>query len=183
MLGSSFFDALIHIVAESAPFLLLGFAAAGSLAEWTRYTNHLESEKASGKATVDAPDADDFLRSVSATGGVGTAARLRSARSMFNPEELEYIVAAAPGMQDTQTASLVLAELSPGILDRPATVDLLFSLLDHRELGATAALLLAGSGSEAVFERLAELASGGNDLDAKRAALAIETFQPTGYQQ
>lgn len=165
------------------PLFNIRAAAAGSLAEWTRYTNHLESEKASGKITVDAPDADDFLRSISTTGDAGTAARLRSARSMFNPEELETIVAAAPGMQDTHTASLVLAELSPGILNRPATVDLLFSLLGHRELGATAALLLAGSGSEAVFERLAELATGSNDLDAKRAALAIETFQTKGYQQ
>lgn len=165
------------------PLFNIRAAAAGSLAEWTRYTNHLEVEKAPGKTTVDAPDADDFLRSVSATAGIGTAARLRSARSMFNPEELEYIVAATPGMHDTQMASLVLAELSPGILDRPATIDLLFGLLDHRELGATAALLLAGSGSEAVFERLAELASGSDSLAAKRAALTIETFQPASSQK
>ena len=31
MLGASFFDALLHIVAESAPYLLFGFAAAGLL--------------------------------------------------------------------------------------------------------------------------------------------------------
>ena len=165
------------------PLFNIRAAAAGSLAEWARYSNRLESKKTSGRTTADAPDADEFLQSLSAIGGTGTAARVRSARSMFSPEELEYIVAAAPGMHDTGTASLVLAELSPGILNRPATVDLLFSLLNHRELGATAALLLAGSGSEVVFERLAELASGSDSLAEKRAALAIETFQPAVSQQ
>lgn len=161
------------------PLFNIRAAATGSLAEWEHQGKRLQVEKAANETGITPPGADEFIRSISARGAAGTASLIRSARKVFDPDELEFIVAAAPTLDDTATASLVLAELSPGILDRPATMDLLFSLLEHRELGATAALALANSGNEAVLERLAALASSGEGLEAKRAALAIEAFQWT----
>lgn len=162
------------------PLFNIRAAATGSLAEWERYDNRVQAEKATYKTAVPFPDADDFIRSISAGGDAGTAGRIRSARLVYDPAELEFIVATAPTLDDMATASLVLAELSPGILDRPATMDLLFSLLEHRELGATAALVLAGSENETVFERLATLSESGEGLAARRAILAIEAIQRPG---
>lgn len=161
------------------PLFNIRAAASGSLAEWERHDNRLQVEKTARKTAVPFPDADDFVRSISVGGGAGTAALVRSARGVFDPAELEFIVATAPTLNDMATASLVLAELSPGILDRPDTIDLLFGLLEHRELGATAALVLSNSRNEAVFERLAALASSGESLAAKRAILALEAYQWT----
>lgn len=159
------------------PLFNIRAAATGSLAQWARHEKRLQAEKAMLDAGSLIPEAENFVRSITAGGDAGTAARIRAARSMYDPAELEFIVASAPAMHDMATASLVLAELSPGILDRPETTDLLFSLLEHRELGATAALALANSGNEAVFERLATLASSNQGLAAKRALLAIEALQ------
>lgn len=162
------------------PLFNIRAAATGSLAEWARYDQRLQAETALQKAGAQPPEPENFVRSIAAGSDAGTAARIRAARDMYDPAELEFIVASAPAMHDMATASLLLAELAPGILDRPETTDLLFSLLEHRALGATAALVLAGSGNPLVFERLALLAASGEGLAAKRAVLAIGAFQPAG---
>ncbi len=162
------------------PLFNIRAAATGSLAEWARHEQRLQAQRALQKAAAQPPEPENFVRSIAAGGDAGTAARIRAARDMYEPAELEFIVASAPAMHDMATASLLLAELSPGILDRPETTDLLFSLLEHRALGATAALVLAGSGNPAVFERLVVLAASGEGLAAKRASLAIGAFQPAG---
>lgn len=159
------------------PLFNIRAAATGSLAEWGRHEKRLQAEKAMLDAGASILEPENFVRSIAAGGDAETAARIRAARGIYDPAELEFIVASAPAMRDMATASLVLAELSPGILDRPETTDLLFSLLEHRKLGATAALALANGGNEAVFERLATLASSNEGLAAKRALLAIEAFQ------
>ena len=101
---------------------------------------------------------------------------MRRARTHFDSSELEAIVLAAATALRTPTASVVLAELSPGLLGRPAVDDMLFDLLDHRELGGTAALVLGRSGNSETLYRLADLASGSDLLAAKRASLAIDAF-------
>lgn len=161
------------------PLFNIRAAATGSLAEWSRHEKRLRAERARLESGTAVPQAENFVRSIAASSDAETAAQIRAARDMYDPGELEFIVASAPAMHDMATASLVLAELSPGILDRPETTDLLFSLLGHRELGATAALALANSGDDAIFERLAALASSGEELAAKRALLAIEAFRNT----
>ncbi|MEE4218213.1 MAG: hypothetical protein V2I48_11430 [Xanthomonadales bacterium] len=161
------------------PLFNIRAAATGSLAEWSRHEKRLRAERTRLDSATAIPQAENFVRSIAASSDAETAARIRAARGLYDPAELEFIVASAPTMHDVATASLVLAELAPVIIDRPETMDLLFSLLEHRELGATAALALANSGNEAVFDRLAILASSGEDLAAKRALLAIEAFHST----
>jgi len=154
------------------PLYNIRSAAAGSLAEWAR----IESRKRATLETAGYPDVDAFVRSLSQESSTGLAARIRGARDWYDPAEREFIVLSAPGMAHAPAASVVLAELAPGLVDRPAVSDLLFDLLEHRELGSTAALLLGRSGDEAVLDRLAERAGDGDGLASRRASLAIDVF-------
>jgi hypothetical protein len=157
------------------PLFNIRAAATGSLAEWARVENRKHFEEAEIYL-----DPDTFVLSLSDDAGAGIAGRIKAARFQFDPGEIESIVLATPRMADAGTASLVLAELAPEIISRPDATDLLFELLSHRELGATAALVLARNGDEAVLLRLAELAAGDAGLASKRAGLALDAVIATG---
>jgi hypothetical protein len=117
------------------------------------------------------PDADDFLSTLRNHGSV--TARLRAARQEYTPGELEALVLASPGLDDTALAAALLAELAPAVIGRPAVDELLFSLLPHPELGGSAALALAASRDELIRERLAIEAVEGEGPAARRAAVAL----------
>lgn len=157
------------------PLFNIRAAATGSLAAWARIESRTYAE--ASKTFV---DPEMFILSLSGGGGAEIAGRIRDARLQFDPAGIEAIVLATPRMADAGTASLVLAELAPEIINRPDAADLLFELLSHRELGATAALVLARNGDESVLLRLAELAAGNAGLAAKRAGLALDAVIATG---
>jgi hypothetical protein len=107
--------------------------------------------------------------------GPGLAAAVQWADATLDETErielLQSLVHEAP----PASAALAIAALAPGLLQHPEVAGLLFALLGDPALGAAAALTLSASDSPAVQDRLAELAAAGDDLTARRAALAIST--------
>ena len=63
------------------------------------------------------------------------------------------------------------------MLDQSDTSELMFKMLDNRELGSAAALVLSRSKYPEIHQRLALIATDKNTLASKRAALAIENRQ------
>ena len=151
------------------PMYNIRAAAHGALADWNRFENEGPSE---GRELV--LNVDTFTRALLRGGGNVTLSHIRQARMALTPEEIEVVLMAVPSMPDSSTASLVVAELADGGMGITAVRDFLFELLEHPELGATAALALSRSNEAAVLERLA-VAAEGNERTARRAALAIET--------
>ena len=152
------------------PLYNIRAAAAGSLAAWAR----LQQEQPPSAARY--TDAETFVASLRGVPGPDLAAYVREAGSIFDPAEREAVVLAAPDLDSAAAASVVIAELAPALLGRPAVDDALFALLGHRELGASAALILGRSGDAAILDRLADSAGGKNRLASRRASLAIDIF-------
>jgi len=101
------------------------------------------------------------------------AAALRSARTEWDEPDRTWLLHHAARQTPPSVAALALTELAPGLLQRPETAALLFKLLGNPELGAAAALVLAGSGDSAIHGRLLELAEQGAGLNSQRASLAL----------
>jgi len=151
------------------PLYNIRAAASGSMQAWNR---HREQE---GKQ-----DPASLLQALSSVDSTVTAAQVRRARAVLTAEEIEAVLAAVTHIENPGTAALILAGLAPGNLQRPAVTDLLFDLLEHRQLGATAGLLLAKSGDPAIIDRLAESAGRGDSPGARRARSALETVTDGG---
>ena len=154
------------------PLYNIRAAAAGALVQWARAENSVQAPA----DPTHFPDVDEFVQALRQESGMGLAARIREARNWYGPAERELILLSAPGMANIPAASVVLAELAPELVGRPAVDDLLFGLLDHPKLGASAALLLGSSGDEAVLDRLADQAAGKEGLSSRRASLAIDVY-------
>lgn len=71
------------------------------------------------------------------------------------------------------TAGLAIAQLAPALLDDPEVRETMFGMLDHRNLGTSAALVLSSSPDPEIRRRLNTLAGGKLGLTSKRASLAI----------
>jgi hypothetical protein len=157
------------------PLFNIRAAATGSLAEWARLQNgEQETEQDSPFQNV-----DTFIESLPGRTGPGLATQIRQARLIFDNPELESVLIAAPRLLQSGAASVVLAELSPTLLGRPAVDELLFELLGHADLGSTAALVLGRNGDMAILERLADLAATDEGLSSKRASLALDAHLST----
>ena len=161
--------------AVGVPLFNVRSAAAGTLAEWTRLQKHAHDrveDSIDGRFT----NAESFLGFLAAGGGPAIAQQARQAEAILDAGELEVILLAAPGLADRAAASVLIGELGPGLVDRPAVTDLMFGLLGNRELGAGAALVLGRSGDPAVLSRLADLAAADRGLTTRRASLAIDIY-------
>ena len=161
------------------PLYNIRAAAAGSLAEWERVEQAARAPDPADPFT----DTATFILSLDDASGSALTRRIRQARDAFDPLEIESIVMSAADMPDSATASLVLAELSPAVLDSPAVQDRLLELLGNRDLGATAALVLARSGDPLILDRLAELAAEDGRLASRRASMAIDLYLATGAER
>jgi hypothetical protein len=152
-------------------------AAAGALAKWSRDEFH-----ATAPAKIEPfTDPDIFVSGLSTADAAEAARMIRAAADTLSPGELEFILLAAPAMDDPATAAVMIAELSPRLHGHPAVSDLMFELLDDRDLGASAAMVLGRSTDETVLHRLSEMASE-DGPGAQRASLAIALFL-AGEQQ
>jgi hypothetical protein len=116
-----------------------------------------------------------FERTVAAGGGPDLAPALRSAARAFDETERADLLLHAIRHAPAVNASLAIAELAPGLLHQPEVMEKLFAMLADRALGSAAALTLANSKNPAVRDRLEELADSGAGLQARRAAIAVET--------
>jgi hypothetical protein len=114
-----------------------------------------------------------FQQAVARGGGAELAASLRSAAGSFDEAEIESILKYSMVHARPEIASLAMAELAPKVLEQPPVTQMLFKTLEHRELGATAAMLLSSSKQPAVRQQLAELAAGPQSIASRRASLAL----------
>ena len=153
------------------PLYNIRAAASGSIRAWDRHGRQEGGQ-----------DAASLLQALSSADSAVTAAQVRRARAVLTPGEIEAVLAATKRVGNPGTAALILAGLAPGHLQRPAVRDLLFDLLEHRQLGATAGLLLAKSGDPAIIDRLAETAGRGDSPGARRARTALE-IAPGGSER
>ena len=161
--------------AMGVPLYNIRAAAAGSLALWQ---NAASPSPENSRAPF--TGAGSFIETLSALDETSRTQHIRQARESLNYAEIESVIDAAPGQTDAPTASLVMAELSPAVIDSLLVQNRLFGLLADRELGGSAALALARSGDEAVLARLADLAASNEGLASRRASLAIDLFLAEG---
>jgi hypothetical protein len=157
------------------PLFNIRAAAAGSLAQWQRAATKATPERGFESYT----DADTFIEAISGLDSALRIQHIRAARKAFDYTQIEAVVETTPGSADAMTASLLLAELAPTVIDSPSVREHLFVLLGDRELGASAALALARSGNEEVLIKLADLAAGEDSLASRRASMAIDLFLAT----
>ncbi len=76
-------------------------------------------------------------------------------------------------------AGLAIAQLAPALLDDPEVRDRMFNMLENRNLGTSAALVLGSSTNPEIRGRLNALANRKDGLASKRASLAIASdLQP-----
>jgi hypothetical protein len=114
-----------------------------------------------------------LLQSLVANGrGPDIAPALKSANMLLDESERLGLLNDALLNAPAANAALVVAEFAPGLLHQPEAAALLFGLLGHPDLGASAALALSRSPDVGIHERLAELAAEGKGLESRRAALA-----------
>lgn len=158
--------------AMGVPLYNIRAAASGSLARWEQAARN----PGPGIGRESYSDAGSFFAALSYLDGAARTQFIREARAELDYAQIETIVETAHVRQDPVTASLLLAELSPTVIDSPVVHERLFSLLGDRDLGAPAALALAHSGDESVLKRLADLAASGESLAARRASMAIDLF-------
>jgi len=151
------------------PLYNIRAAASGSLQTWNHYGKQDRKQ-----------DVRSLLQALSSADSTVTAAQLRQARAVLDPGEIETVLLGITHIEKPGVAAMMLAELAPDHLERPAVTRLLFDLLDHRQLGSTAGLLLAKSGNPVIIDRLAETATLGTGLEAGRAQSALETVSKRG---
>jgi hypothetical protein len=117
--------------------------------------------------------------------GDGMAQVLREASTSFDENEQESLLLHAIENAKPEQASLAMAIIAPKLLKYPDVATLMFATMEHRELGAAAALVLSGSKDPDIQLQLADLAKRNKGLASQRAALALsdETRNAGGEQQ
>ena len=105
--------------------------------------------------------------------GDGMAQVLREASTSFDENEQESLLLHAIENAKPEQASLAMAIIAPKLLKYPDVATLMFATMEHRELGAAAALVLSGSKDPDIQLQLADLAKRNKGLASQRAALAL----------
>jgi len=98
---------------------------------------------------------------------------LREVPEEFGPEVCSELLNRSLNLDSIAGKALAIAQLGPPALKDPDSREKLFELLESRELGSGAALVLGASADPEIQKRLAKLAGDGEGLAGKRAALAV----------
>lgn len=107
----------------------------------------------------------------------GLAEMIRLSREVFPQGDLQKILLNTVQQAPVSTASIVIAELAPALLDQPPVENLLIELLGDAQLGASAALVLSNSDSPRMHARLTTISHDDPGLAAKRAGLALAAME------
>jgi len=125
------------------------------------------------RAGLDSGDLELLRQSISRGGGPDLPGILKAASTRLSDKESIDLLIHSLQFGSDSSAALAIAQLAPAQLDKPEVRDLLFSTLQDRGLGASAALVLGASPDPEIQDRLRKIASDQGGLAAQRAALAI----------
>jgi hypothetical protein len=125
------------------------------------------------RAALQLSDVELLQSAVVSGAGPGLALSLRNAVQVLDESERASLLTHAVLHAPAVNAALAMAELSPGLLHRAETVDLLFDSLGDPDLGPASALALSRNATPAVRAKLAELAEEKQGMASTRAALAV----------
>lgn len=107
----------------------------------------------------------------------GLAEMIRLSREVFPRGNLQKILLNTVRQAPVSTASIVIAELAPALLDQPPVEDLMIELLGDAQLGSSAALVLSNADSPSIHARLTAISHDDPMLAAKRAGLALAAME------
>jgi len=118
-------------------------------------------------------DTQLFLTAYEHSRGADSAALLREANWQLDAADRSDLLAGILALPTHDKAALGISMLAPALHSNPALSANLLDLLDDPQLGAAAALALAGHPDQRVQDQLQHLLQSGG-LKARRAALALD---------
>lgn len=143
-----------------------------------------------GIAAGNLADHSLFLTALQHSQGAATVQILRQANWRLDASQRSQLFngllalpeSASAADEDSDKAALGISLLAPGLYSNPAVSNRLLELLDDQQLGAAAALALAGHPDSRVQASLLKKLQGGG-LAAQRAALALDQPPPDSLEQ
>ncbi len=108
---------------------------------------------------------------------------LQATSQILDAEEKKILLFQAIHQGPDKMAGLAIAQLAPTLLKDPAVQEKMFEILDNRELGSSAALILGSSRDPKIRERLNRTAKASSGLASQRASLAIATERHEGTEE
>lgn len=122
-------------------------------------------------------DAQLFLAAYAYSSGADSAALLREAGWRLNAAQRAQMFAGVMELPAADKIALGISMLAPGLQSNPNVSSMLLKLLDDPELGASAALALAGHSDPTVQASLQRMLQAGG-LKGRRAGLALDENGP-----
>ncbi len=98
---------------------------------------------------------------------------LKAASKSLDANENKALLFQAIRHDPDTKAGLAIAQLAPALLDDPAVREKMFQILESRDLGSSAAMVLGSSPDPAIRARLNTIAASKEGLASQRASLAI----------
>jgi hypothetical protein len=126
-------------------------------------------------AAIHSGDLELLHQSIESGNGPDIAKALEAASRQLDDSEAADLLVRVIRVDSNSKAALAIAQLAPGRLDHPVVRDLMFDTLSDRNLGASAALVLAGSQDPVILKRLSEVAASDKGLQGQRASLALRS--------
>ncbi|MDZ4730260.1 MAG: hypothetical protein SH820_10010 [Xanthomonadales bacterium] len=118
-----------------------------------------------------------FLAAYAYSSGADSAALLREAGWRLNAAQRAQMFAGVMELPAADKTALGISMLAPGLQSNPNVSSMLLTLLDDPELGAAAALALAGHPDPKIQASLQRMLQAGG-LKGRRAALALDENGP-----
>lgn len=134
----------------------------------------------SGKAALLLGDGSALALIVRSGGGADLARILEAAALTLPPDQAMSLLHDSIEKAPAANAALAIAQLYPTLSRRDDASALLFQQLGHPDLGAAAALALAGAGGPGARAELARVADSGEEPAASRARTALELSAQSG---
>jgi hypothetical protein len=138
-----------------------------------RLAGHPGLTAVAGKSALILGDRDLLQHTLALGSGPDLHHVLKAASKSLDANENKTLLFQAIRHGPDTKAGLAIARLAPSLLDDPAVREKMFEILESRDLGSSAALVLGSSPDPAIRARLNTIAAGKEGLASRRASLAI----------
>jgi hypothetical protein len=138
-------------------------------------TEHPELTAVAGQSALILADLNLLQQTLALGSGPELHRILQAASQVLDVEEKKILLFQTIHQGPDRMAGLAIAQLAPALLNDPVVQEKMFEMLENRELGSSAALILGSSKDSKIRERLRRTAVANNGLASQRASLAIAT--------